>query len=137
MADREDWNRGVIEEFRANGGNVASFARQPLLLLHHRGAKTGTERVNPLAYLAVDGNWAVFGSKGGGPTNPEWVANLRANPDVTVEVGTEKHEARARILDGEERSKIWEEQKERNAGFAEYERKTSRQIPVILLERVD
>jgi len=137
MADREDWNRGVIEEFRANSGNVASFAHQPLLLLHHRGAKTGTERVNPLAYLAVDGNWAVFGSKGGGPTNPEWVANLRANPDVTVEVGTDTHEARARILEGEERSKIWEEQKERNVGFAEYERKTSRQIPVILLERVD
>jgi deazaflavin-dependent oxidoreductase (nitroreductase family) len=137
MAEREDWNRGVIEEFRANGGNVASFARQPLLLLHHRGAKTGTERVNPLAYLAVDGNWAVFGSKGGGPTNPEWVTNLRANPDITIEVGTETHEARARILEGEERSKIWEEQKRRNKGFAEYEQKTSREIPVILLERVD
>jgi deazaflavin-dependent oxidoreductase (nitroreductase family) len=137
MADREDWNSGIIEEFRANGGKVAAFRHQPLLLLHHRGAKTGTERVNPLASLEVDKGWAVFGSKGGAPTNPEWVSNLRANPDVTVEVGTEKYKARARILEGEERSKIWEEQKRRNPGFAEYEQKTSREIPVILLERVD
>ncbi|MGZ4151269.1 MAG: nitroreductase/quinone reductase family protein, partial [Actinomycetota bacterium] len=70
MADREDWNSGIIEEFRANGGKVASFAHQPLLLLHHRGAKTGTERVNPLAYLEVDNGWAVFGSKGGASTDP-------------------------------------------------------------------
>jgi deazaflavin-dependent oxidoreductase (nitroreductase family) len=137
MADREDWNRGVIEEFRANGGAVASFRNQPLLLLHHRGAKTGTERVNPLAYLEVDNGWAVFGSKGGAPTAPDWVANLAANPDVTVEVGTQTHRARARRLDGDERAPVWEEQKRRNPGFAEYERKTTREIPVIVLERLD
>ena len=137
MSDRGDWNTGVIEEFRANGGQVKAFARQPLLLLHHRGAKTGTERVNPLAYLAVDGNYAIFGSKGGAPTDPDWISNVRANPDVTIEVGTETHTARARILEGEERSRIWEEQKRRNPGFAEYEQKTSREIPVVLLERTD
>jgi deazaflavin-dependent oxidoreductase (nitroreductase family) len=136
MADREDWNRGIIEEFRANGGRVASFAHQPLLLLHHRGAKTGAERVNPLAYLEVEDGWAIFGSKGGAPTDPDWVSNVVANPDVTVEIGTETHRARARRLTGDERTPVWEEQKRRNPGFAEYEQKTSREIPVILLEPV-
>jgi deazaflavin-dependent oxidoreductase (nitroreductase family) len=137
VADREDWNRGVIEEFRANGGTVAAFRNQPLLLLHHRGAKSGTERVNPLAYLEVEDGWAIFGSKGGAPTAPDWVANLAANPEVTVEVGTQTHRARARRLDGDERAPVWEEQKRRNPGFAEYEKKTTREIPVIVLERLD
>jgi deazaflavin-dependent oxidoreductase (nitroreductase family) len=137
MADRQDWNRAVIEEFRANGGKVASFAHQPLLLLHHRGARTGTERVNPLAYLEVENGWAIFGSKGGAPTDPDWVRNVVANPDVTVEIGTETHRARARQLTGDERTPVWEEQKRRNPGFAEYEQKTTREIPVILLERQD
>lgn len=135
--DRSDWNRGVIEEFRANGGRVAAFARQPLLLLHHRGARTGTERVNPLARMDLEDGWAVFGSKGGAPTNPDWVANLRANPDATVEVGADSHRVRAHVAEGEERERIWEEQKRRNQAFAEYERKTTRQIPVVVLERVD
>jgi deazaflavin-dependent oxidoreductase (nitroreductase family) len=137
VAGRDDWNRGVIDEFRANEGRVAAFAHQPLLLLHHRGAKTGTERVNPLAYQALDHGYAIFGSKGGAPTNPDWVANLLANPDVEVEVGTETHRARARLALGEERASIWQEQKRRNPGFADYERKTSREIPVIVLERID
>jgi deazaflavin-dependent oxidoreductase (nitroreductase family) len=137
MSEREDWNSSVIQEFRANGGKVQAFARQPLLLLHHRGAKTGTERVNPLAYLDVDGGYAIFGSKGGAPTNPDWVSNLRANPDASVEVGTETHPVRARILEGQERSEVWEEQKRRNPAFADYEQKTPREIPVVLLEQVD
>lgn len=137
MAERDDWNRGVIEEFRSNGGRVAAFAHQPLLLLHHRGAKTGTERVNPLAYLELDDGYAVFGSKGGAPTDPDWVANVVANPDVSVEVGTETHPVRAHLASAEERTPIWEEQKRRNPGFAEYERKTKREIPVIVLQRVD
>jgi deazaflavin-dependent oxidoreductase (nitroreductase family) len=136
MADRGDWNRGVIEEFRANGGRVAVFAHQPLLLIHHLGSKTGTERVNPLAYLELDDGYAIFGSKGGAPTNPDWVANVLANPEVTVEVGTDTHRARARLARGDERAQIWEEQKRRNPAFAEYERKTAREIPVIILERV-
>jgi deazaflavin-dependent oxidoreductase (nitroreductase family) len=135
MAERRDWNRSVIDEFRANGGRVAAFARQPLLLLHHRGARTGTERVNPLAYLELDDGYAIFGSKGGAPTNPDWVYNVLANPDATVEVGTETVPVRAHLASGTERKTIWEEQKRRNSAFAEYERKTSREIPVIVLER--
>jgi deazaflavin-dependent oxidoreductase (nitroreductase family) len=135
MAERRDWNRSVIDEFRANGGRVAAFARQPLLLLHHRGARTGTERVNPLAYLELDDGYAIFGSKGGAPTNPDWVYNVLANPDATVEVGTETVPVRAHLASGTERETIWEEQKRRNSAFAEYERKTSREIPVIVLER--
>jgi deazaflavin-dependent oxidoreductase (nitroreductase family) len=131
-----DWNRGTIEEFRANGGRVKAFAHQPLLLLHHRGAKSGTERVNPLAYQELDDGYAVFASKGGAPTNPDWYHNLLANPEVRVEVGTDTVDVVAREAKGEERERIWEEQKRRNRGFADYEEKTSRQIPVIVLERV-
>src|SRR2546428_13770032 len=84
-----DWNSGIIEEFRANEGRVAGpFEGRTLLLLHHKGARTGTLRVNPLAYQALaDGTWAIFASKGGAPTNPDWYHNLRANPDAVVELG--------------------------------------------------
>ena len=132
-----DWNTGVIEEFRANQGKVGGpFQRQPLLLLHHRGARTGRERVNPLAYQKLDKGWAVFGSKGGSPTNPDWYHNLLANPRVRIEVGTETIEVIATPARGEERERIWEQQKGLNPGFAAYEHKTDRQIPVVILEPV-
>jgi deazaflavin-dependent oxidoreductase (nitroreductase family) len=129
-----DWNTNIIEEFRANEGRVASFAHQPLLLLHHRGAKSGTERINPLAYQKLDNGWAVFASKGGAPTNPDWYHNVLANPKVRAEIGTETLDLVAREATGDERHRIWEDQKRLNRGFAEYEEKTSRQIPVIVLE---
>ena len=132
-----DWNTSIIEEFRANEGRVASFARQPLLLLHHRGAKSGIERVNPLAYQELPNGWAVFASKGGAPTNPDWYHNLIANPRARVEVGAETCDVVARVAGGEERDRIWEAQKRYNPGFAEYEQKTDRQIPVVILERVE
>ena len=135
MTDVNDWNRGVIEEFRANGGKVALFEGRPLLLLHHKGAKTGTERVNPLVYLPVGDDFAVFGSKAGADTNPDWYHNLVANPDTVVEVGTETIPVRARVTEGEERERIWEEQKAVNTNFADYEKLTTRPIPVVLLER--
>ena len=137
MSEREDWNKRIIEEFRASDGVVGGmFAGMPILLLHHTGAKTGTERVNPMAYQALDdGSLAVFASKGGAPTNPDWYHNLVANPRVKVEVGTETYDAVARVTQGEERERIWSLQKERAPGFGEYEKKTSRQIPVIILER--
>lgn len=135
MPEVENWNQRIIDEFRANGGKVASFARQPLLLLHHRGAKTGIERVNPLAYMEIDHGYAVFASKGGAPMNPDWYHNLVANPDATVEVGEQTIQVRARVADADERELIWEEQKRRNSNFADYERKTSRAIPVVVLER--
>jgi len=133
------WNRGIIEEFRANEGRVGGpFAGRTLLLLHHHGARSGTERVNPLAYQRIGPRTlAVFGSKGGAPTHPDWYHNVIANPRVTVEVGTETFGATARVAGPEEREPIWEQQKRDMAGFADYERRTSRQIPVIIIELDD
>jgi deazaflavin-dependent oxidoreductase (nitroreductase family) len=137
MPERKDWNQKIIEEFRANEGRVGGpFERATLLLLHHRGARSGIERVNPLAYQQVGDALAVFGSKGGAPTNPDWYHNLLANPRVRVEVGTDSLEVEAREAEGEERDRIWGRQKELMPGFAEYETKTARRIPVIILERV-
>jgi deazaflavin-dependent oxidoreductase (nitroreductase family) len=136
VSEHDDWNRGVIDEFRANGGKVAQFEGRPLLLLHHKGAKTGTERVNPLVYLPVGDAFAVFGSKAGADTNPAWYHNLVAHPDTAVEVGAETVPVRARVAEGEERDRIWDEQKRVNPNFADYEKKTARPIPVVLLERV-
>jgi deazaflavin-dependent oxidoreductase (nitroreductase family) len=133
-----NWNDKIIEEFRANEGRVGGpFEGHSLLLLHHRGAKSGIERVNPLAsqFLGEDA-WAIFGSKGGAPTNPDWIHNLLANPDATIEIGTEVVPVRARIAEGEERERIWTRQKQVMPGFAGYERKTRRQIPVVVLERL-
>jgi deazaflavin-dependent oxidoreductase (nitroreductase family) len=134
-----DWNQKVIDEFRANGGRVGgNFEGRTLLLLHHRGAKTGMERVNPVAYQRLsDDAVAVFASKGGAPTNPDWYHNLVANPEVTVELGNETFPARARVAAGEERDAIWERQKQDWPGFAEYEQKTAgkREIPVVVLEK--
>ena len=138
MADeRQDWNRKIIEEFRANEGKVGGpFEGAPILLLHHKGAKTGTERVNPLAYQDLgDGRVAVFASKAGAPDNPDWFHNVRANPDTKIEIGTETYPVKARIPEGAERDQIWERQKELMPGFAEYEQKTTRTIPVVILER--
>ena len=129
-------NRGVVDEFRASGGGVAGFEGQPLLLLHTTGAKSGTRYVNPVAYLAVGDDFAVFGSRGGSPVNPGWYHNLLAHPDTVVEVGTESIPVRARVAEGEERERIWEAQKRVNANFAAYEEKTTRSIPVVILERV-
>jgi deazaflavin-dependent oxidoreductase (nitroreductase family) len=131
-----DWNTAVIEEFRANDGKVGgNFEHVPLLLLHTTGAKTGKERVNPLAYQAVGDDVAVFASKGGSPKHPDWYRNLVAEPRATIEIGNETIPVRARVAVGEERERIWSLQKERLPGFADYEQKTSRQIPVVLLER--
>ncbi len=139
-----DWNARVIEEFRANGGRVGGpFEGAPLLLLHSVGARTGAERVHPMMYLAVGESFAVFASKAGAETNPAWYHNLVAHPDARVEVGVEAGgetgidtvDVLARVLDERERAVIWEEQKARYPGFADYESRTDRVIPVVLLER--
>jgi deazaflavin-dependent oxidoreductase (nitroreductase family) len=138
MADPSptDFNASIVEEFRANGGRLGGpFEGAPMLLLHHRGAKSGTERVSPVMYQAVGDDFAVFGSKGGAPTNPAWFHNLIANPDASVEVGTDTVPVRARVASDEERAPIWSRQKELYPGFAEYEGKTSRKIPVVFLSR--
>lgn len=130
-----DYNESIIAEFRANGGQVGgNFAGAPLLLLHSTGARSGVERVHPMMYQRTPSGWAVFASKAGAPDNPAWYHNLLAHPDVTAEIGTETVAVTAREAQGQERSTIWEEQKKRYPGFAEYEDRTSRQIPVIILE---
>lgn len=130
-----DWNAKIIEEFRANGGKVGGpFEGAPLLLLHTTGAKTGREHVTPVMYRRVDGGYAVFASKAGAPTNPAWYHNLVANPGVHAEIGTQTMSLTARVAGDAEREPIWSAQKRDYPGFEEYEEKTSRQIPVVILE---
>lgn len=139
MADNEmnDWNAKVIDDFRANAGKVGGqFSGVPVALVHHVGAKTGTARVNPLMYQPGPGDDIyVFASKGGAPDNPDWFHNLVANPTTTVEVGTRTHEVTARVLEGDERTAVWERQKAAWPQFAEYEESAQgREIPVVALE---
>lgn len=135
-----DFNQKIIQEFRSNEGRVGGpFEGHTLLLLHHRGAKSGQERVSPLATQVLGGEgWAVFASKGGAPDHPDWFHNLRSHPEVEIEFGTGTHKVRARVVTGDEREKIWTRQKEAMPGFAEYEVKTSgiREIPVVVLEPI-
>ena len=132
-----DFNSGIIDEFRANDGKVGGgFEGAPMVLVHHTGAKTGTERVSPLVYQRDGDNVVVFASKGGAPAHPHWYLNLVANPDTTIEVGTETIPVHARVAEGDERDRIWTKQKQVMPGFAEYEEKAKdRQIPVVVLER--
>jgi len=130
-----DWNASIIEEFRANGGNVGGpFAGATLLLLHTTGAKTGQRRISPLMYQDVDNGYAVFASKAGAPTNPDWYHNILANPDVTIEIGDGSLACHASVANPEVRAPIWERQKAAQAGFADYEARTEREIPVSLLQ---
>ncbi len=136
MADVNDFNAKIIEEFRARGGKLGGpFEGTPMLLLHHKGAKSGADRVNPVMYRPVGDRFVIFASKGGAPTNPDWYYNLHAHPQTSVEVGTETIPVVARVADDAEREPIWEAHKRDNPGFGEYEKKTSRQIPVVILER--
>jgi deazaflavin-dependent oxidoreductase (nitroreductase family) len=135
MSEPNDWNAKIIAEFRANEGKVGGpFTGAPVLLLHTTGAKTGQERVNPMMYRRVGDNYAVFASKAGAPTNPDWYHNLVANPAVRAEIGTQTLDLTARVADSAEREPIWAAQKADYPGFADYEKKTSRQIPVVILE---
>ncbi|MDH4147886.1 MAG: nitroreductase family deazaflavin-dependent oxidoreductase [Acidimicrobiia bacterium] len=137
MTEPSDWNAKIIDEFRAKEGRVGGqFEGAPLLLLHTVGARSGKERINPMMYQAVGDAYAVFASKGGAPSNPDWYHNLVAHPDATVEVGTRTVPVRARIAAGAERDAIWATQKERYPGFGDYEASTTRQIPVVILEPV-
>ena len=129
-----DFNAKIIDEFRANGGIVGGvFEGATLLLLHHTGAKSGTPRINPLVYMRDGDRYVIFASKAGAPDNPAWYHNLKAHPDVTIEVGTDTLEATATEAEGEERERLFRAQAERSPQFAEYEAKTDRVIPVIIL----
>jgi deazaflavin-dependent oxidoreductase (nitroreductase family) len=130
-----DWNQAVIDEFRASGGKLSGdFEGVPMLILHTTGAKSGEPRVIPVMYRQEGDDLVIFASKAGAPTNPDWLHNLRAHPEVSVEVGTETRPVVAREAQGEERERIWGSQKEQFPGFADYEAKTERVIPVVVLE---
>ena len=132
-----DWNKAVIEEFRANGGKVGGpFEEMTLLLLHTIGAKSGEPRLNPVAYLADGDSYVIIASKGGAPTNPGWYHNVVAHPEITVEVGTEKFQAQAEVVQEPERTELYEKMSTQYPGFAEYEEKTTHVIPVLVLTRL-
>jgi deazaflavin-dependent oxidoreductase (nitroreductase family) len=131
-----DWNANVIEEFRTNHGKVGGmFEGKPLLLLTNTGAKTGAARVNPLMYLPDKDRVAIFASKGGAPSHPDWYYNVKANPKVTVEIGDETFDAVATEITGAERDDLYARQSELHPQFAEYQADNPRLIPVVVLER--
>jgi deazaflavin-dependent oxidoreductase (nitroreductase family) len=137
MANQNDWNTAIIKEFRANAGKVGGpFSGRSLLLLHTIGAKTGQQRINPVAYINDGDRLVIIASKGGAPTNPDWYHNLIAHPLVTVEVGTEKFQVTATDSAEPERTRLYDKMIEAMPGFAEYKQKTTRIIPVIILTHV-
>jgi len=130
----QDFNAQIIEEFRANQGVVGGpFEGATLLLLHHVGARSGKDRINPLVYNRDGDRYVVFASKAGAPTNPDWYHNLRANPNITIEVGTDTIDVVASEASGDERERLFSAQVERSPQFGEYQAKTDRVIPVIVL----
>ena len=134
--DVNDWDRRIIEEFRANGGNVGGpLAGAPLLLLTTTGAKSGQQRISPLAYLSEGGHIYVFAGNRGAPTNPGWCHNLVAHPDVIVELGAEKFAARAIVVDSAERDRLGSIQLQKLPGLAALQAKITRKVPAVLLER--
>ena len=137
MGNPNERNMAIIQEFRANAGKVGgSFAGKSLLLLHTIGAKSGQPRINPVACIRDGDRLVVIASKGGAPTNPDWYYNILANPLVSVETGTEQFQARASIAVEPERTRLYNQMVEMMPGFAEYQRKTSRVIPVVILTPV-
>ncbi len=137
MNDYINRNQAIIDEFRAQAGKVGGhFAGRTLLILHTVGAKSGLERINPVAYVKDDDRFVIIASKGGAPNNPGWYHNLVANPLVTVEVGTEQFQARAAVASEPERARLYNKMVEMMPVFAEYPKRTTRIIPVITLTRV-
>jgi deazaflavin-dependent oxidoreductase (nitroreductase family) len=130
-----DPNELVIAEFRSNGGRVGGdFEGARLLLLNHLGARSGRERVTPLMYRKDHDSWVVFASKAGAPDNPDWYHNVRAHPEVTIEVGDRTVAVDARVADASDRDRLWEAQKLEVPQFAMYEESTTRRIPVVILD---
>jgi len=137
-SERNEFNQKVITEFRANQGKVGGqFADRSLLLLTTTGAKSGKTYTKPLAYTKDGDRFVVIASFGGGPKNPSWYNNLVAHPEVTVEVGSERFKAKATVPTGEERQRLYDQQAKQIPAFAEYAKKTTRKIPVIVLTRIE
>jgi deazaflavin-dependent oxidoreductase (nitroreductase family) len=137
MSDGDNFNQRVIEEFRENGGKVGGmFEGSPMILLTTSGARSGLPRVAPLVYTTEGDEIVIIASKGGAPTNPDWFRNLVANSEVTVEIGTDRFPATARVTEGEERQRLFDQQAALMPGFADYQRNTTREIPVVVLSRL-
>jgi deazaflavin-dependent oxidoreductase (nitroreductase family) len=133
--DWEAFNKGVVEQFRAHGGQVPG-RKYPLILLTTIGAKTGLPRTTPLNYSRDGDRIIVIASKAASPTHPDWYYNLLAHPEAIIEIGTEKFPVRATIAEGEERERLFNAQAVLMPFFAEYQRQTTRRIPVIIFERI-
>ena len=138
MNNPNDWNQNIIKEFRENAGKVGGpFEGKTLLLLHTIGAKSGQERINPVACIKDGEHFVIIASKGGAPDNPDWYYNILAHPQVSVEYGTEIFKVKAEIAPEPERTRLYAKMVEHMPGFADYEKKTTRIIPVVLLTRMD
>lgn len=138
MSDPNTMNARIIAEFRAHHGRVGgAFSGAPLLLLHTVGARSRAPRINPMMYLPDRGRYLVFASKAGSDRNPDWYHNLLAHPDAQIEVGDEVHTVHAVALEGDKRDAAFGEQARRYPGFADYQRRTERIIPVIALTPTD
>ena len=148
MSEPTDWsawneqileaNKKIVAEFRANGGHVEGyFAGAPMLLLHHLGARSGAEHVNPLVYVRDDDDWVVAASKGGAPDNPAWYHNLKAHPRTTIEIDTRTLAVEASEVVGEERDRLYRRLAAIRPAFAGYEARTSRTIPMFRLTVVE
>ena len=133
-----DFNKNLIADLRANRGQATSgpFRGGTVLILTTTGAKSGERRETPLAYTRTGDDYVVIASKGGAPQDPQWFRNLLANPDVTVEVGSERFPARARVAEGEERARLFRAQADLMPNFDDYAKATTREIPVVVIERV-
>ncbi len=137
MSEMNDRNKKIIDEFRANGGKVGGpFEGRTLLLLHTKGVKSKQERINPVAYVKDGDQYVVIASKGGAPTHPDWYYNIVADPDLTVEVGTEKFKVHATVSEEPERTRLYNKMVEMMSSFDDYRKNTTRKIPVIVLTRV-
>jgi len=133
-----EWNQAIVEEFRANGGNVGGrFTDRTLLLLHTIGRKSGEERINPLAYVQDDDRYVVIASKGGSDEHPDWYYNLTAHSNVAIEVGTDSFQVHAEEAQEPERTRLYEKMIEMMPAFADYRQKAARVIPVFILTKVD
>jgi deazaflavin-dependent oxidoreductase (nitroreductase family) len=138
MSQPNNFNEQVINEFRANHGKVGGpFEGAPLLLLHTTGARSGQPRVSPVMYLADGNRYIVFASKAGADTNPGWYHNLQARPEARIEVGDQTLDVQASEVKGADRDTLYARQAERYPGFAGYQRKTTRVIPVVALTERD
>jgi deazaflavin-dependent oxidoreductase (nitroreductase family) len=137
MNERQEFNKKIVEEFRANGGKVGGmFAGAPMILIEMKGAKSGQARTIPLVYSKDGDRYVIIASMAGAPNNPDWYHNLKAHPNVTVEIGAEKFKVKASLASGDERERLFNQQAALLPVFNDYRKKTTRQIPVFVLERV-